>query len=86
MGRAPTRLVNARDVGVSYFVFGVTGALSGHVEWPWRSRCQAAAVLALVANVAVTPTFREVGHLTAFGVGLVLRCRRCLTCSYSATL
>jgi hypothetical protein len=29
MGRAPTRLVNARDVGVSYFVFGVTGALSG---------------------------------------------------------
>jgi hypothetical protein len=70
IGRAPTRLVNARDVGVSYFVFGVTGALSGHVERPWRSRCQAAALLALVANIAVTPTFTEVGHLTAFGVGL----------------
>jgi hypothetical protein len=69
-GRVPKRLVNARDVGVSYFVIGVTGALSGQVERPWRSRCQAAALLALATNVAVTPTFTEVGHLTAFGVGL----------------
>jgi rhomboid family protein len=30
--RAPRRLENARDVGVSYFVFGVGGALSGYVE------------------------------------------------------
>jgi hypothetical protein len=69
-GRAPKRLVDARDVGVSYFVFGVTGALSGYVERPWRSRAQAAGLVALTANVVVTPTFTEVGHLTAFGVGL----------------
>ena len=69
-GRAPRRLVNARDVGVSYFLFGVAGALSGYVVRPWRSRCQLAAVVALSANVAVRPTFTELGHLTAFGVGL----------------
>jgi hypothetical protein len=69
-GRAPSRLVNARDVGVSYFVIGVTGALSGYVPRPWRAGCQAAALLALTGNAVVTPTFTEVGHLAAFGVGL----------------
>lgn len=69
-GRAPLRLENARDVGVSYFVLGVAGALSGYTRKPWRSRTQAAAVLALAANAAARPTFTEVGHLTAFVVGL----------------
>ncbi len=69
-GMAPTRLVNARDVGVSYFVLGVAGALSGYVVRPWRSRCQLGAVVALATNVAVRPTFTELGHLTAFSVGL----------------
>jgi hypothetical protein len=67
---APGRLVNARDVGVSYFVFGAAGAVSGYVQRPWRSRCQVAAVAALAGNAAVRPTFTEVGHLTAFVVGL----------------
>jgi hypothetical protein len=70
MGRAPWRLVAARDVGVSYFVFGTAGTLSGYVPRPWRSRCQAVTLTALLANVAVRPTFTEVGHLTAFLVGL----------------
>lgn len=69
-GNAPRRLVNARDVGVSYFVFGVVGASSGYIERPWRSRCQVAGLSALAVNAAVRPTFTEVGHLTAFGVGL----------------
>jgi hypothetical protein len=70
LGRAPRRLVAARDVGVSYFVFGTAGTLSGYVPPPWRSRCQAVSVTALVANVVLRPTFTEVGHLTAFVVGL----------------
>ena len=70
MSRAPWRLVAARDVGVSYFVFGTAGTLFGYVPPPWRSRCQAATVTALVVNIAVRPTFSEVGHLTAFLVGL----------------
>src|SRR3954471_12389032 len=70
MGRAPWRLIAARDVGVSYFVFGTAGALSGYVPPPWRSGCQAATVAVLLANFAVRPTFTEAGHLTAYVVGL----------------
>ena len=69
-GEAPRRLVNARDVGVSYFVLGVAGTLTGYVEPHWRSRSQVAAVAALAGNAALRPTFTEVGHLTAFLVGL----------------
>jgi hypothetical protein len=62
--------VNARDVGVSYFVFGVAGGLCTYIEPPWRVRIRAATVATLIANVALRPTFSEVGHLTAFLVGL----------------
>jgi hypothetical protein len=68
--KAPRWLVNARDVGVSYFVFGVAGALSGYAPRPWRSRCQVAVLVALGGNVAARPTFTQLGHLTAFAVGL----------------
>src|SRR6185437_16144341 len=70
MGRAPWRLVAARDVGISYFVFGTAGTLSGYAPPPWRVGCQVGTVTALLANVAVRPTFSEVGHLAAFLVGL----------------
>jgi hypothetical protein len=69
-GNAPRRLVDARDVGVSYFLLGVAGTLSGYVEQPWQLRAQVGTVAALAGNVAVRPTFTEVGHLTAFLVGL----------------
>jgi hypothetical protein len=69
-GRAPSRLVNARDVGVSYFVLGVAGGLSGYVLRSWRAPSQAAITGALVVNAVVRPTATEVGHLTAFVVGL----------------
>jgi hypothetical protein len=69
-GRAPSRLVNARDVGVSYFVLGVAGALSGYVPPAWRARTQFVVAGALAANAVARPTATEVGHLTAFTVGL----------------
>jgi rhomboid family protein len=69
-GRAPRRLVNARDVGVSYFVWGIAGVLSGYVDRRWRMPAQTAAVSGLVANAVARRTFTEFGHLTAFGVGL----------------
>lgn len=69
-GDAPKRLVRTRDVGVSYFVLGVAGALTGHARPPWRSRYQLAGVGAMAVNAAVRPTHTEVGHLTAFVVGL----------------
>ena len=70
LGRAPRHLANARDVGASYFTLGVAGALSGYVMRPWRRRCQVAAVAALSVNAIARPTFTEIGHLTAFLVGL----------------
>ncbi len=70
-GHAPKRLANARDVGVSYFLLGVGGTLTGYVRPHWRRRCQLAAVVALTANALARPTFTEIGHLTAFLVGLV---------------
>jgi hypothetical protein len=69
-GRAPKRLVNARDVGVSYFLLGVAGTLTGYVAPPWRARSQLTAVATLTVNAAARPTFTEVGHLTALLVGL----------------
>jgi hypothetical protein len=69
--RAPKKLVNARDVGVSYFIFGVAGASSGHIAQPWRTRGQLVTLVALVGNLVLRPTFTEVGHLTAFIVGLM---------------
>ena len=67
---APRRLVDARDVGVSYFLLGVFGALSGYVLRPWRFRCQAALAVGLAGNAVVRPTHTEVGHLTAALIGL----------------
>lgn len=69
-GEAPRRLANARDVGVSYFVLGVAGALTGYVRPRWRAGSQVVGVAALAGNAALRPTFTEVGHLTAFVVGL----------------
>ena len=69
-GKAPRRLVNARDVGVSYFFFGVAGTLTGYVPREFRAPAQALAVTALAVNAAVRPTFTEIGHLTALIVGL----------------
>jgi hypothetical protein len=69
--RQPASATSARDVGVSYFMLGVAGRMTAELSPPWRSRSQVAGAAALVANVAITPTFDEVGHLSAFLIGLV---------------
>jgi hypothetical protein len=57
---------------VSYFEFGVAGALSVYIQPPWRVRVRVATLAALVGNIALRPTFTEVGHLIAFLVGLAV--------------
>lgn len=69
-GKAPRQLVNARDVGVSYFVFGVAGTLTGYLQRPWKARCQVTGLAVLAAIAAVRPSYTAVGHLTAFVIGL----------------
>ena len=71
-GRAPRRLVAARDVGVSYFVLGVLGAFTGCADRTWRPRSEVAGLSALAVNAAARPTYTEVGHLTAFVVGVAV--------------
>lgn len=71
-GSAPRRLANARDVGVSYVLLGLAGALSGYVPRSWRARSQIAVGGALAVNAAARPTATEVGHLSAFAIGLAV--------------
>ncbi len=68
---APVHLGNARDVGVSYFMLGIVGRMTGYLPQPWRFRSQVAGAGVLVANLAVNPTFTELGHLSAFHVGVL---------------
>lgn len=70
--RASPRLANARDVGVSYFLLGVAGALSAYLPARYRTAGQGAGVAVLALNAAVRPTFTEVGHLSAYLTGLLM--------------
>lgn len=70
--QAPLRLADAHDVGVSYFLLGVTGTLLAYLPRRYRSRVRAAGVAVLAANALIQPTFTEVGHLSAFVTGLAL--------------
>jgi hypothetical protein len=70
--RSSPRLVNARDVGVSYFLLGVAGAMSAYLPDRYRPAGQAAGVAVLSVNAVVRPTFTEFGHLSAYLTGLLL--------------
>jgi hypothetical protein len=64
------RLLNARDIGVSYFAVGIIGLLTYHVVRPWRWLYLIAAFAWFVGAVLINPTFTPVGHLAALCVGL----------------
>ncbi|MBB3751769.1 hypothetical protein FHT44_004264 [Mycolicibacterium sp. BK634] len=64
------RYLNARDIGVSYFVVGIIGLLTYHVVRPWRWLYLAAAFAWFVGALLINPTFTPVGHLCALIVGL----------------
>ncbi|BBZ26678.1 hypothetical protein MMAD_09730 [Mycolicibacterium madagascariense] len=69
-GAAPKRLADARDVGVSYFAFGVIATLAGYARPPWRRRSQVAGLAVLGGIAGAAPTYTAIGHLVAFAVGL----------------
>jgi hypothetical protein len=66
----PERLVNARDVGVSYFLVGIVGVLSYRIVRPWRWVYVAGGVVVFAIALAVKPGFTPVGHLCALLIGL----------------
>ena len=67
---ASPRLIDARDVGVSYFVVGIVGVLFYRVPGRWRWGYLAAAVLIVGGATLVTTNFTSIGHLCALAIGL----------------
>ena len=66
------KYLNARDVGVSYFVAGIAGLLTYRIARPWRWLYLLTALAWVGIGLAVTPTFTSVGHLSGLLVGLAL--------------
>jgi hypothetical protein len=67
---ASPRLIDARDIGVSYFVVGIVAVLTYHIPRPWRWVYLAATVLVFGIAMAVRTNFTGLGHLCALGLGL----------------
>jgi hypothetical protein len=66
---APARLINVRDIGVSYFLVGLVGVMSYRIARPWRWGYMAAAVLLFTVDLIIRSHFTQVGHLCALLVG-----------------
>lgn len=67
---ASSRLIDARDVGVSYFVVGIVGVLFYRVPRRWRWGYLAAAVGIVGGALALQTNFTSLGHLCALFLGL----------------
>jgi tRNA(Arg) A34 adenosine deaminase TadA len=67
---ASPRLVDARDVGVSYFVVGIAGVLCYRVPRRWRWVYLGALVAIAVGALAIRFDFTSLGHLCALLLGL----------------
>jgi hypothetical protein len=68
---APERLVHARDIGVSYFLVGVTAVLAYHVATPWRWGHLAILIVLFLGPVIFDPKFTAIGHFAAIFIGLL---------------
>ncbi|HEX5143031.1 MAG TPA: rhomboid-like protein [Mycobacterium sp.] len=64
------KLINASDVGVSYFVVGIIGVLTYHIARPWRWLYMAGVTVAFGIMLGLDPDFTAIGHFSALLVGL----------------
>ncbi len=64
------RLIDARDIGVSYFVVGIVGVLTYHIPPRWRWLYLIAALVVFGVSLAVKRDFTQLGHFSALLVGL----------------
>jgi hypothetical protein len=67
---ASPRLIDARDIGVSYFVTGIVAVLTYHIARPWRWVYLVGTVVVFGVAFAVRTNFTGLGHLCAVGLGL----------------
>jgi hypothetical protein len=64
------RLIDARDIGVSYFVVGIVGVLAYHIPPPRRWVYVVGALLVFAVSLAVKQDFTQLGHFSALLIGL----------------
>jgi hypothetical protein len=64
------RLIDARDIGVSYFVVGIVGVLTYHIPPRWRWLYLLAALVVFGVSLAVKRDFTQLGHFSALLIGL----------------
>ncbi len=67
---ASSRLIDARDVGVSYFVVGIVGVLFYRVPKRWRWGYLALVVTLVGGALVLRTNFTSLGHLCALLIGL----------------
>ena len=67
---ASPRLIDARDVGVSYFVVGIVGVLFYRVPRRWRWVYLGGVVVIAVGALVLRTNFTSLGHLCALALGL----------------
>jgi hypothetical protein len=71
---ASERLINARDIGVSYFLVGIIAVLAYHIARPWRWGYLAVLFVIytfpLVAMDRIELNFTAIGHFTSILIGL----------------
>ncbi|SOJ53559.1 hypothetical protein MSIMFB_01060 [Mycobacterium simulans] len=66
----PQRLVHARDIGVSYFLVGVTAVLAYRVAPPWRWVYLAVLITIFAVPLIGNLNFTGIGHFSAIFIGL----------------
>jgi len=67
---ASPRLIDARDIGVSYFVVGIVGVLVYRIPPRWRWVYLVVAILVFATSLAVKRDFTQLGHFSALMLGL----------------
>ena len=71
-GWFPASLMSAPDVGVSYGMVAIVGALVSRLPRPVAIAWAGAWLLLLVREFPAFPNFTDAGHLCALGIGLAL--------------
>ena len=67
----PARLVHAQDIGISYFLVGVTAVLAYHVPKPWRWGYLAVLFTVFTIPLVIDANFTAIGHFSAIFIGLL---------------
>ncbi|MEU2040406.1 rhomboid-like protein [Nocardia niwae] len=69
-GYADPGMIDARDIGVSYFLAGIIGILTYHLARPWRWLYLGGILGWFAVPLLIHPTFTGIGHYSAMLIGL----------------